>query len=114
MSDTGDVPGALTNAQQAKTIDEALVAAGPKNIVARSNLALIYSQLGKVHTVIASKTGTPAKQQIEHWREARDWYQKGLDIYQDMKSKGTLSGADASKPEEVAREVARCDLALRK
>ena len=31
-----------------------------------------------------------------------------------MKSKGTLSGADASKPEEVAREVARCDLALRK
>jgi non-specific serine/threonine protein kinase/serine/threonine-protein kinase len=114
MSDTGDVPGALTNAQQAKTIDEALVVAGPKNIVARSNLALIYSQLGKVHTVIASKTGTPAKQQIEHWQQARDWYQKGLDIYQDMKSNGTLSGTDASKPDEVAREIARCEQALRK
>jgi non-specific serine/threonine protein kinase/serine/threonine-protein kinase len=114
MSDTGDVLGALSNAQQAKTLDEALVAAAPKNIVARSNLALIYSQLGKVHAVIASKTGTPVKQQIEHWREARDWYQKSFDIYQDMKSKGTLSGADANKPEELAREIAKCDEALKR
>jgi hypothetical protein len=29
-----------------------------------------------------------------------------------MKSKGTLSGADATKPDELAKEIAKCDAAL--
>lgn len=51
--------------------------------------------------------------QKENWRAARDWYQKSLGIYKEMKSKGTLGGADAGKPDEVAREIANCDAALR-
>ena len=56
----------------------------------------------------------PADGQSEdRWREARDSYQKGLDIYQDMKSKGTLGAADANKPDELAKEIAKCDAALK-
>jgi hypothetical protein len=51
---------------------------------------------------------------MDNWRAAKDSYQKSLAIWQDMKSKGTLSGADANKPDEVAREIARCEQALRK
>jgi hypothetical protein len=29
-----------------------------------------------------------------------------------MKAKGTLSGNDATKPEELATEIAKCDTAL--
>ncbi len=29
-----------------------------------------------------------------------------------MKSKGKLSGIDASKPDEIAGEIAKCDAAL--
>jgi hypothetical protein len=29
-----------------------------------------------------------------------------------MKEKGTLNGADAAKPDDVAREIAKCDAAL--
>ena len=43
--------------------------------------------------------------------EAADAYRKSLDIYQDMKNKGTLSGADAGKPDEIAKEIAKCDAA---
>jgi hypothetical protein len=35
-----------------------------------------------------------------------------LDIYQDMKSNGTLKGADAGKPDELAKEIAKCDAVL--
>lgn len=112
MSDNGDLQSALTNAQQAKTLDEVLVTAAPKNVVARSNLALIYSQLGKVNSLIAAKPGAGTEQQVAHWRESRSWYQKSLDIWQDMKSKATLNGADANKPDDVANEIAKCDAAL--
>ena len=31
-----------------------------------------------------------------------------------MKSKGTLNGIDAGKPDELAKEIAKCDAALAK
>jgi hypothetical protein len=88
-------------------IDEVLVADSPTNASARNTLALLYSQLGSYHVALAEKTG-----QKEQWRRARDAYQKSFDIYQDMKNKGTLTGADAGKPDEFAREIAECDAAL--
>jgi hypothetical protein len=103
--------GAVDSALQGIKIDEALVAASPANATARNTLAQLYSQLGASHAALAMKAG--ASKQTEHWQAARDAYQKSLGIYQDMKGKGTLSGADAGKPDEVAREVARCDAALR-
>ena len=68
-------------------------------------------QLGAAHAALAAKTG-PSKVSQE-WRAARDAYQKSLDIFQDMKNKGTLKGADATKPDELEREIARCDAALK-
>lgn len=40
--------------------------------------------------------------------------QKSLNIWQEMESKGTLTAADAGKPDEVAREIAKCDAGLKK
>ena len=50
--------------------------------------------------------------QAEEWRAAKAAYERSLGIYQEMKSKGTLSAADASKPDEIASEIARCNAAL--
>ena len=107
-----DLNGAVDSANQGIKIDEDLVAASPTNAGARKTLAQLDSQLGASHAALAAKAG--ASKQPEHWRAARDAYQKSFDIYQDMKSKGTLSGSDASKPDELAKEIAKCDAALRK
>ena len=56
---------------------------------------------------------TARSNSADDWRQARDWYQKSLDIWQDLKSQGTLRSADASKPEELAKEIARCDAHVR-
>ena len=40
-------------------------------------------------------------------------YVRSLQIWQDMQRRGILTGEDAAKPEEVAREIARCDASLR-
>jgi hypothetical protein len=81
----------------------------PSNATARNTLAQVYSQLGASHAAIAAKAGgtSPAE-----WRAARDAYQRSLDIFTDMKSKGTLNGADAGKIDEISREIAKCTKAL--
>lgn len=58
-------------------------------------------------------TFSGASEEGEYWRAAKDAYQKSLDIYKDMKSKGTLSGPDANKPDDLAKEIAKCDAALK-
>ena len=108
----GDAMAAIESARQAITIDEPLVAANPKNTTAAGNLAVAYLQLGKCHTLLASKAATPSDKQMGHWREARDWDQKSLGIWRDLRDRGTLSGADQNKPDEVQSEIARCDAAL--
>lgn len=103
-----DLQGAVDSALQGVKIDEALVTASPANATVRKTLAQLYRQLGDSHAALGAEGN---KQQ---WSAAKDAYQKALDIYQDMKNKGTLSGADAGKPDDVSGEIAKCDAALKK
>jgi non-specific serine/threonine protein kinase/serine/threonine-protein kinase len=106
QAQSSDLNGAIDSASQGIKIDEALVASSPTNASARNTLALLYSQLG------ASQAALGAKGSKQRWGAAKDAYQKALDIYQDMKNKGTLSVADASKPDELAKEIAKSEAAL--
>ncbi|MGZ5564712.1 MAG: protein kinase domain-containing protein [Chthoniobacterales bacterium] len=108
QSQADDLNGALDSVNQGIKINEVLVAASPTNSTARNTLAQLYSQLGASQAALAEKG-----REMEHWRAAKEAYQKSLDIYQDMKSKGTLSGTDDAKPDDLAREIAKCDAALR-
>jgi hypothetical protein len=39
-------------------------------------------------------------------------YVRSLEIWHDMQRRGILTGEDASKPEEVVRDIAECDAHL--
>jgi hypothetical protein len=41
-------------------------------------------------------------------------YARSLEIWQGLQKRGILTGDDGAKPEEVAREIARCDTFLRR
>ncbi len=49
----------------------------------------------------------------QHWSTARDLYARSLDVWHDMQKRGILTAEDGAKPQEIAREVARCDASLR-
>ncbi len=102
--------GALESYRKALTYYEALKAANPR-VGADSEL---YANLGKVHTMLASDAKIPPAERIGHWREARGWYQRSLDAWLDRRHRGMINKDNANKPEEVAREIAKCDAALRK
>jgi tetratricopeptide (TPR) repeat protein len=109
---TADTARALQNFHQALSLIESLSAQSPMNAFKRRDLALTYFNLGAAYIKLTSKKMISADQQKEHWSEARAWYQKSLGIWQNMRAKGTLRGADSGKPDEVAREITRCDVAL--
>jgi non-specific serine/threonine protein kinase/serine/threonine-protein kinase len=112
LSDAGDISLAMVKAQQAAKIGETLAAIDSNNASARAALALADFQLGRCSALLASSKDLSVDQQTAHWREAKGWYQKSLNSWQDLKIKGTLSPVDAGRPEELTREIASCDAAL--
>ena len=108
-----DPAGAVASAVEGIKIDEALLAGSPADVSAQNTLALLYAQLGASHARWGEKTDAPEEVQRERWRSAKEAYSKALEIYQAMKAKGTLAGADAKKPEQITAEIAKCDEALK-
>jgi non-specific serine/threonine protein kinase/serine/threonine-protein kinase len=113
QSEADDLNAAIESDLQGIKIDEALVASSPTNASARNTLAQLYEKLGSHHAKLAAKLDASTGKHTERWRAAKEAYEKSLDLYQDMKSKGKLSPADAGKPDEIAQEIAKCDVALR-
>jgi tetratricopeptide (TPR) repeat protein len=112
MVDQGDPARGLESLRSGLAIFQALPAAGPKNIYILSGFADSYFGFGRAYSALASGKNIPLAKQMEHWREARGWYQKSLDIWLDMRSHNGLTPDDSEKPARIAREIAKCDAAL--
>ena len=74
--------------------------------------ALIDIHLAWAYAALAGTKDVPTTEQQEHWHSARYMYARSLEIWQDMQKHGILTGEYTAKPEEVTREIAKCDAAL--
>ncbi|MDP9100034.1 MAG: tetratricopeptide repeat protein [Verrucomicrobiota bacterium] len=110
LAASGDIDGAEAAYAQAVPLAEELSAHSPTNAKLRTQVALRYLEVGRLRMQIAK--AREINQRKKNWEEAKTWYQKSLAIWQDMNAKGTLSGADADKPDELAKEIATCAAAL--
>ena len=74
----------------------------------------LYMRLARAYTALATSTDVPTTEQREHWGAARNMYARSLDFWQDMQKRGMLTGEDSARPQEVAREIAKCDAPLQR
>ena len=110
----GDSAAALENYRQALLLIEAQVPAAPFNMHGRSQLAGCYNRLGRYHATLAGQASLPAEQQLEHWRAARAWYQKELQVWNEWTKWGVSSVYDKTKREQAARALGHCQAMLEK
>ena len=97
---TKDPARTLRSAQKELEIDARLLKANSANAGAQRNQGVAYTQIGQAHELMGE------------WREARSWYQRGLNVWIDLRKKGTLIPMYAPKMDEAIHNVARCDHAL--
>jgi non-specific serine/threonine protein kinase/serine/threonine-protein kinase len=110
----GETGMALRSYGRAITIWEQLSTKDPENAEVRAELASSYAKLGQTHIAMASNTKIRPANRVEHWREARSWLRRSLKVWTNMRLNGTLPGSNASQPESMAAQVARCDNELKK
>jgi tetratricopeptide (TPR) repeat protein len=90
------------------------IAADPASGTHSSLRAQVYMRVAAAYAAVGASGNLGAAELREHWGTARDLYARSLDIWEDMQKRGILTAEDATKPQEVARELARCDASLRR
>jgi hypothetical protein len=108
---TANLNGAQLLMRQAVSLAESASKKSPDSKKYQSHLAQRYYDLGAIDAQIAKSmhSSSDAKDGLV---EARQFFQRSLDVWQDLRAKGKLSGIDAHKPDEVARAIMASDLVL--
>jgi len=90
---------------------EALVAeAAPDDVRFRHGLAKAYREMGDLYRARASRAGDRRRRSAQSWREARSWYGRSLDLWQELERRGvTTATADL---DAVRQQLARVDAEL--
>lgn len=70
------------------------------------------NQMGACYMKMTSGSQGSTAAKVEHFRQARDWFRQSLAIWISLRDTGGLGVEDASKPEELAREITKCDAAI--
>jgi hypothetical protein len=109
----GDLARAIESSRNIITLREQILSLAPDHVGNHSHLAIAYQELGTLYAKSAVAK-IPANEAKARWREARSWYVRSLNIWQDMRAKGTMRDADKRQTQVIASEIAKCDAALMK
>ena len=109
LAEMGDLRGGREALIRASVEAEELVKQSPSNARLQTRLALRLMEQGQLSTQLAQKS---AGQGASNWRAARDSLSKSLEIWSSLHDQNKLSRVDLGKPEQVAREISRCDAAI--
>ncbi|MBI1762910.1 MAG: protein kinase [Acidobacteria bacterium] len=108
----GDLNGALAAARRAVTFAAAAATQSPANLRIKGRLALRHFECGQLYARLAQAKSSG--EQKANWQAAREQYQRSFSLWNELKGQGKLARKDAGKPDEVARELAKCEAALAK
>lgn len=111
-ADLGETAAGLRSARRALSMIEERATARGATAEQQAELAAAHASVGYVLGVMAMQRGSSSGRRAQSWREARDSYQRAVDIFVRLRKSGTLSGYRTPDLESAQRELAACDAAL--
>jgi len=107
----GKVTEALTAYQRSLEVLEAMTTEQLTNPVTRRDLGALYAKLGAADQMLATRT-SQISEKATLMSEARGWYQKGADVFLDLRNRNMLLPTEAAQPDKLLAKVQECDKTL--
>lgn len=110
--ESGDLGGALAHYREALTLAETPPVERSADLYVRWRLADSYAGLSRVAAARAAVA--PAVQRLDLWREARQFAQQSLSLWEGWSQRAVSTSFDQRRREQAARSLALYDAALAK
>jgi serine/threonine protein kinase/tetratricopeptide (TPR) repeat protein len=85
----------------------------PGNIRIKRNQADMFAQLGDLQAGQGTREASPALK-VQRWREARDSFERSMNIWVGMRNRNILWRMDSRKPADLMHSVAVSEVAIAK
>jgi serine/threonine protein kinase/predicted negative regulator of RcsB-dependent stress response len=108
----GDPMGAAQSYRKALSIRETAARVTGASEVTHASVAESLVQLGALYASLGSNQSLPAFARRDHWRAARSWYQRALDVVVAIGKRTSALPASTPPVEEIRRRLDACDAAL--
>jgi len=112
LTATGASVEALDQARQALSILQQLSQADPTNAVYLRNIGLCYETSADALSRLAADETKSREQRIKDWNEARSWFEKALDLFSQLRNRGTLMPTDSERAAKFTAKIRECDTAI--
>lgn len=114
LIETGEHAEALDRDNQSLALAEKMAAANQMDLYAQWRLANSYSALGRHYSSLAAAPKSGLAERIGNWRQAHDWHQKALGVWDDWSRRAVSSAFNSTRREQSARALAQCQTMLEK
>jgi eukaryotic-like serine/threonine-protein kinase len=114
LAKQGDQVGALENCNKARELAEELAEANPTNAELKAFRASSYAYQGEAYAALASAKNLAPDKQLALLQEARNWLQKGFEIYDGLRKEGIWTPVQHGSADATAQELAKCEAAIAK
>jgi len=112
LAEMDDHEGAMAGYQKALEVFGGLLADNPTDVAGQRDVVQCYEALGAECARCGARQGAPSEERLGHWRHAREWYQRSLSIWGNMRERGTLAAPESGMADEIMAEIAKCDAAI--
>ncbi len=114
LSHRRDAEGTNREMMAAVTIFESLVSSSSPAGLWRTDLAQSYETTGNTSWNLAEADGISNARRKQLYRESRQWYERALSLYSELKRDATLEARVAKKAEAMVSAIADCDREIAK
>jgi serine/threonine protein kinase/tetratricopeptide (TPR) repeat protein len=108
----GDPARALQNYDTSLSIRRKMVDARPDGVLRQHGLLEALGKPGPVLEKMAGETARPLNERIDLLRQARQWYVRQQQQYDQMKQHNQLTADDTAQAATIAGNPGRCDAAI--
>ena len=108
-TNTGDTVQSLADAANAQNILERLSKDDPDNAIYRRNVGKSYQGSAVAFEQAAQNNKLNTTERRRNWQEARDWYQKTLLIFVELKNHNQLEPRDDAKIADFSEKISNCE-----
>jgi hypothetical protein len=112
LSKIGDADATIREMRASLAIFESLAAGENATAQARIDLAQGYETMGDLLWNLSEGEGISVRFFRPRIREARSWYQRGLESFRELQRQDKLEAGYAGKPDQLAKAIEDCDRAL--